>query len=150
MTLVNAKRKGKATSSGDEFDDDFNGGASGDLFGSNMKAERLPKGSSKSSGKKTSSTLKTSGSTSTEEQTSNRLSSEERLARFNNLYQLLSERIGKTPIKTATQVRKSAWTHLFGLARSQQQMEKLVKLFPQWRDSGREWSPQLVENFTRA
>ncbi|KAH8075989.1 hypothetical protein BXZ70DRAFT_902565 [Cristinia sonorae] len=93
-------------------------------------------------------TAQASATPTEQERVGTKLTSAERLARFNALYQFVSLHTGKQRPKTP-QVRNSAWTHLFGLATSSQQMEKVVKLFPQWRDMGRAWTPQIAENFIR-
>ena len=124
------------------------------MFGGKMNITKTPArpapARSKSTVKATRPTVTATASTDPTANPSKKLSPEERLARFNALYKSVSEHIGKNPVKTTTQVRTSAWTHLFDLATSNKQMEKVTKLFPQWRDSGRAWSPQVAENFVRA
>ncbi|TCD64021.1 hypothetical protein EIP91_004655 [Steccherinum ochraceum] len=146
-------KKGKAARADDAFEDDFEDDG-GDLFGGKMKAAQSKsrpaattnvKSNMSSQGPSTSSPEESSH----EKSTSKKLSYQDRVARFNTLYQFMAERIAKEPVKSPLQVRNTAWTHLFGLATSKQQMEKLVKLFPLWRDSGRPWTPQIAENFVR-
>lgn len=111
-----------------------------DLFASstaNTKATRASKPQSSTS---------TSGS-------GGKLSPEERLARFNTLYEFLSDRIGQNPPakarKEPEQVRKTAWQHLFGLATTPEQLERVAELFPKWRDSRQVFTPKMAEAFVR-
>ena len=77
-----------------------------------------------------------------------RLDPVERTARFNELFEFVSGRIGLKPTaKTPEQVRNSAWGHLFDLATTRTQLERVVELFPRWRDSRREFEEQTVKNF---
>ncbi|EPQ58572.1 hypothetical protein GLOTRDRAFT_137249 [Gloeophyllum trabeum ATCC 11539] len=80
-----------------------------------------------------------------------KLSPEERLQRFNNLRQWVSDRIGKHPPagKFPEQVRNSAWVHLLGLATTPEQVREVVALFPRWVEGGRVFSPRIAEAFIR-
>ena len=72
----------------------------------------------------------------------------ERTTRFNELFEFVSGRIGLKPAaKTPEQVRNSAWGHLFELATTRAQLERVTELFPRWRDSRREFNEQTVKNF---
>ncbi|THH31419.1 hypothetical protein EUX98_g2758 [Antrodiella citrinella] len=148
--IVNAKKKGKASDPDDMFGEGFSG--HDDLFGTAMKASKATKASSKSAStvktKTASSVVQTSASAEGSE-TASKAASDERLARFNKLYQFVAERIDKEPIKTPIQVRSSAWTHLLGLANTKHQLERVVQLFPLWRDAGKAWTPQIAEDFVR-
>ena len=78
-----------------------------------------------------------------------RLDPLERTARFNELFEFVSSKIGLKPTaKTPEQVRDSAWGHLFELATSRAQLERVAELFPLWRDSRREFKEQTVKTFT--
>jgi hypothetical protein len=119
-------------------DDLFGEGVSdsGDLFGSTSK----PK------------THKTAASTPAKQQNTvssrRRLDPTERTARFNELFDFVSTRIGLKPVaKTPEQVRNSAWGHLFDLATTRTQLERVAELFPRWRDSRRDFSEQTAKNF---
>ena len=72
----------------------------------------------------------------------------ERTTRFNELFEFVSSRIGLKPTaKTPERVRNSAWGHLFDLATTRAQLERVTELFPRWRDSRREFNEQTVKNF---
>jgi len=128
----------KKTAAIELSDDMFGEGASdsGDLFDSAPKQ----KGS------------KVVGSTPTKPQnpvsSRRRLDPVERTARFNELFGFVSGRIGLKPTAmTPEQVRDSAWGHLFDLATTRTQLERVAELFPQWRDSRRVFKEQTVKNF---
>lgn len=77
-----------------------------------------------------------------------RLDPVERTTRFNELFEFVSSRIGLKPTaKTPEQVRNAAWGHLFDLATTRAQLERVTELFPRWRDSRREFNEQTVKNF---
>ena len=130
-------RTKKATSvelTDDLFDD--GGSDSGDLFGSTPKQK----------------TRKTPAPTLNEQQSavSSRrgLDPAERTIRFNELFEFVSSRIGLKPVaKTPEQVRNSAWGHLFDLATTRAQLERVAELFPRWRDSRRVFNEQTAKNF---
>ena len=115
-----------------EPDDDLFGASdSGDLFGSTPKQDAhkptTPKNTVSSR---------------------RRLDPAERTARFNELFGFVSARIGLKPVpKTPEQVRNSAWGHLFELATTRAQLERVAELFPRWRDSRRVFGEQTVKNF---
>jgi len=72
----------------------------------------------------------------------------ERTTRFNELFEFVSSRIGLKPVaKTPEQVRNSAWGHLFDLATTRAQLERVAELFPRWRDSRRQFHEQTAKNF---
>ncbi|KAK7683066.1 hypothetical protein QCA50_013738 [Cerrena zonata] len=78
------------------------------------------------------------------------LSPEERLRRFNKLHKYVSDRTGIKPKSTdGSQVRKTAWLHLFSLATTKEQLESVAELFPKWRESRRPWSTAHCEQFVR-
>lgn len=71
-----------------------------------------------------------------------------RAARFNELFEFVSCRIGLKPVaRTPEQVRNSAWGHLFDLATTRAQLGRVVEMFSRWRDSRREFNEQTVKNF---
>lgn len=71
-----------------------------------------------------------------------------RTARFNELFEFVSGRIGLKPTaKTPEQVRGSAWGHLFDLATTRAQLGRVTELFPLWRDSRREFNEQTAKKF---
>ena len=112
------------------------GSDSGDLFGStpNQKARKAP--------------APTPAKQQVTISSRRRLDPAERTIRFNELYDFVSGRIGLKPVaKTPEQVRDSAWGHLFDLATTRAQLERVAELFPRWRDSRREFGEQTVKNF---
>jgi hypothetical protein len=134
--LRKKKQQTTAEAAFDDVDDAFSAAEEDDLFGSsNVKA------SSKSA--RTGIVAKTKG----------KLTSEERAARFEDLYQFLSDRIGLRPPakvrKEPEQVRKTAWQHLFGLATTAEQLERVTELFPKWRESRQQFTPKMAEAFVR-
>ena len=71
-----------------------------------------------------------------------------RVARFNELLDFVSYRIGLKPVaKTPEQVRNSAWGHLFDLATTRDQLKQVTELFPRWRDSRREFNEKTAQRF---
>lgn len=83
-----------------------------------------------------------------------RLTPEARLARFNELRELVESHIGKHPpaklAKKPEQIRNTAWQHLFSLATTKEQMEQVVEMMPRWRDAKRVFTPRMTEAFIRA
>ncbi|KAL1741619.1 hypothetical protein HDZ31DRAFT_9790, partial [Schizophyllum fasciatum] len=78
-----------------------------------------------------------------------KLSSDAREQRFDELYGFVQPRIGRRPIRSKEQVRRSAWNHLIQLATAPAQLERVVDLLPAWKDSGREITPTISELFIR-
>ena len=78
-----------------------------------------------------------------------KLTPEKRQERFDQLFDFIAPRLGRRPAVKTPQVRQSAWTHLFGLATTAGQLEKVVALFPRWRDSNRVFDAQHAEQFVR-
>ncbi len=62
----------------------------------------------------------------------------------------VSPRLGKKPEVKTPRVRKSAWTHLVGLASTQDQLEKVVELLPKWKDMGCEFGDKFGDLIARA
>ena len=119
-------------------DDLFGEGASdsGDLFGSTAKQKAH---------KPATSTLTKPQNTVSSRR---RLDPVERTTRFDELFEFVSSRIGLKPTATTPeQVRNSAWGHLFDLATTRAQLERVAELFPRWRDSRRAFNEQTVKNF---
>ena len=78
-----------------------------------------------------------------------KLTPEKRFERFDQLYNFVSERLGYRPAVKTPQVRQSAWIHLFGLATTTEQLEKVTELFTRWRDSRRIFDDHHAEVFVR-
>ena len=79
------------------------------------------------------------------------MSPQMRIRRFDKLFQFASDRIGLQPVlaKAPEQVRNTIWQQLFKLATRREQMEAVVELFPKWRDSRRQFTPIMSEEFIR-
>ncbi|KAL0961331.1 hypothetical protein HGRIS_006288 [Hohenbuehelia grisea] len=71
-----------------------------------------------------------------------------RLARFNDLYEFVVPRIGKNPAVKVPQVKKSAWVHMVNLATTEEQLTKVVNMFPKWREMGWEFDETYAEVVT--
>ncbi|KZT28668.1 hypothetical protein NEOLEDRAFT_1239224 [Neolentinus lepideus HHB14362 ss-1] len=80
-----------------------------------------------------------------------KLSPEERLKRFDELLAYVSDHVGKNPPagKFPEQIRNSAWVHLFGLAKTPEQIQRIVELFPRWVEGDRTFSSRIAEAFIR-
>jgi len=122
-----------------ELNDDMFGDVvsdSGDLFGS-TQSQKV-------------SNVTTSAPTQTTVSSRRKLNPTKRAARFDQLLEFVSCRTGLKPVaKTPEQVRNSAWGHLFDLATTREQLECVTELFPQWRDSRREFNEETVKKFIR-
>ena len=79
-----------------------------------------------------------------------KLTAEKRQERFDQLFDFVTQRLGRRPAVKTPQVRQTAWTHLFGLATTANQLEKITELLPRWRDSKRTFDPQHAEQLVRA
>jgi hypothetical protein len=79
-----------------------------------------------------------------------KLKPEDRLQKFNALYNFVSPRLGYRPAIKTPQVRNSAWTHLMGLAANEEQLTQVAALFPKWKDSRRKFGAEVGEAFVRA
>lgn len=77
------------------------------------------------------------------------LTPEARLVRFDALFEHVSQRIGKRPVVKRARMRHSAWTHLIGLATTEEQLTRISELFPQWHDGGHEFHARTSEQFIR-
>lgn len=132
MSPIALKKKTKESASDEDFGD---AAEYEDLFGGIGEASKDP--------------AQGTAATSTSPSPSQKLTPEARIARFNDLHKFLSERVGLQPTQKVPQVRKTAWTHLFGLATTEGQLEQVVELFPKWRDSRRIFTPQIAEAFVR-
>ncbi|KDQ60487.1 hypothetical protein JAAARDRAFT_68008 [Jaapia argillacea MUCL 33604] len=78
-----------------------------------------------------------------------RLTPEERLKKFNDLRQYVSDRIGKRRAIRREQIRDSAWNHLWDLASTKEQMEQVVEMFPAWKAMGKVFTQTHAEQFVR-
>ncbi|KAL1679636.1 hypothetical protein EV122DRAFT_198404, partial [Schizophyllum commune] len=134
------KSKGKTT----VFEDEFSFEESGESLFADAGAESAMEG------------LKDEASTAPAEDkrnehvaNTNKLSSEARQQRFDELYNFVKPRIGRRPIHSKEQVRRSAWNHLIQLATKPEQLEQVVELLPAWKDSGREINATISELLIR-
>jgi len=72
-----------------------------------------------------------------------------RQAKFDELLAFMEPRLGKTPSKKLPLIRTSAWSDLFSLATTKEQMEAVVGLMPQWQATGRVFKESNSELFIR-
>lgn len=72
-----------------------------------------------------------------------------RQAKFDELLAFMKPRLGKTPSKKLPLIRTSAWSDLFSLATTKEQMEAIVELMPQWQATGRVFKDSNSELFIR-
>ncbi|KAL1714201.1 hypothetical protein EV715DRAFT_210067 [Schizophyllum commune] len=138
--VLRKKSKGKTT----VFEDEFSFEESGESLFADAGAESAMEG------------LKDEASTAPAEDkrnehvaNTNKLSPEARQQRFDELYNFVKPRIGRRPIHSKEQVRRSAWNHLIQLATKPEQLEQVVELLPAWKDSGREINATISELFIR-
>ena len=78
-----------------------------------------------------------------------KLDPEARIAKFDQLFNFVSERLGRRPAVKTPQVRYSAWIHLFGLAKTPEQLQNVAELFPRWKDSRKDFTAHHTEMFIR-
>lgn len=80
-----------------------------------------------------------------------KLTTEDRRARYTSLYDYVAARIGCTPaVHDGTSlVRNSAFTHLFDMAQTPEELERVTDLFPVFADGRRQLGEQQVEKFVR-
>ena len=72
-----------------------------------------------------------------------------RQAKFDELLVFMKPRLGKTPSKKLPLIRTSAWSDLFSLATTKEQMEAVVELMPQWQATGRVFKDSNSDLFIR-
>ncbi|KAI9064658.1 hypothetical protein FKP32DRAFT_1757257 [Trametes sanguinea] len=72
----------------------------------------------------------------------------DRNARFDEIYQFMKSCIADKT-EHVRQVRTAAWHHLFSLATTPEQLERVADLFPKWRDAKRTFRPATPEKFAR-
>ncbi|EJF61040.1 hypothetical protein DICSQDRAFT_161775 [Dichomitus squalens LYAD-421 SS1] len=70
----------------------------------------------------------------------------DRNARFEELYQFARACL-VTKAETKRQVRSSIWNHLFQLASTPEQLDRVAEMFPKWRDAHRTFRPSTVVVF---
>jgi hypothetical protein len=76
-----------------------------------------------------------------------KLSPEEQLAQFDQLFEDVSQKIGRRTQTKSPALRNSVWIHLFRLATTPEQLRKVAEIFPQWRESRREFNTHHAEMF---
>ncbi|KAF5383060.1 hypothetical protein D9615_004823 [Tricholomella constricta] len=138
--LTPVVQKKKATV---EIEDLFSEEVAEDL----IKAEPTPQ--TKSSG-----VVKASGSTSKPAETvkvskRRRLSDKSRVARFNQICEFITPRLGRKPVVKMPMVRRSAWVQLVQLATTEEQLTKITDMFPGWKESGNQFDAAFSEFFVR-
>jgi hypothetical protein len=72
-----------------------------------------------------------------------------RLERFNNLLSFMEPRIGRNPSAPLPLVRKRSWLTLLDLAANNEQMQKIVDLFPTYRNGKGAFPESFSDDFTR-
>ncbi|PIL35241.1 hypothetical protein GSI_03031 [Ganoderma sinense ZZ0214-1] len=70
----------------------------------------------------------------------------DRNARFNHIYGFARACL-VTKSESKRQVRSSVWNHLFQLASTPEQLDRVAELFPSWRDAQRPFRPSTVVAF---
>ncbi|RDB17449.1 hypothetical protein Hypma_001597 [Hypsizygus marmoreus] len=78
-----------------------------------------------------------------------KLSPEARLAKFNQIRDFVTPRLGRKPAIKVPQVKKSAWIHLLQLAETGEQLTQVADMFPGWKESGHQFDPEFSELFVR-
>ncbi|KAI0065054.1 hypothetical protein BV25DRAFT_1822163 [Artomyces pyxidatus] len=135
-TAIAHKSKKSAANDGTLFDD------SGDLFSDSTPA---PVATTSAQPAKPSPAQRTS-----DRGRHGKLAPDVRAAKFEELLTFVSTRIGLRPaVRDALQVRSSAWTHLFGLATTREQLERVTVHFSKFIESGRKFEDRHVETFVR-
>lgn len=69
--------------------------------------------------------------------------------KFRELLQFVRDRTGRVKVVKSGQVSTSAWLRLFQLASKAEHLEAVAETFPQWRESGKSFSPLDTEMFVR-
>lgn len=77
------------------------------------------------------------------------LTSDARIARFTQVRDFLSPRLGRKPTLKAPQARNSAWAQLVQLATTEQQLKEVTEMIPGWIASGRTFDASFSELFVR-
>jgi hypothetical protein len=75
-----------------------------------------------------------------------------RSERFDALFEFVEGGLG-LPYKRAVPsrgIRNAFWNRLFTLAETQEHLERVVELFPKWREMDRSFRPRHAEMFVRA
>ncbi|KAG5643967.1 hypothetical protein DXG03_009318 [Asterophora parasitica] len=78
-----------------------------------------------------------------------RLSDKSRVARFNQIYEFVTPRLGRKPQVKMPMVRRSAWVQLVQLATTEEQVSRIVDLMPGWNESGNQFDAAFSELFVR-
>ncbi|KAJ7597270.1 hypothetical protein C8J56DRAFT_851366 [Mycena floridula] len=76
------------------------------------------------------------------------LTPEARLRRFQNLYAFAIPRLGRRP-EIKLPMKYTTWNLLISMANNEEQLEKIVDLFPKYKDGGKQLTPQASELFVR-
>ncbi|OJT15572.1 hypothetical protein TRAPUB_6319 [Trametes pubescens] len=76
------------------------------------------------------------------------LAADDKKARFEELYQFAASCIADKS-EPARQMRTAAWHHLFSLAGTPEELERVAELFPKWRDARRSFRPATPVQFAR-
>lgn len=72
-----------------------------------------------------------------------------RLERFDNLLSFIGPRIGRNPTMQKPLVRKRSWLGLLDLAANKDEMQRIIDLFPKYKDGQGEFPETFADDFTR-
>src|SRR5260221_231227 len=72
-----------------------------------------------------------------------------RLERFDNLLSFMGPRIGRNPIMQKPLMRKRSWLRLLDLAANKDGMQRIIDLFPKYKDGQGEFPETFADDFTR-
>jgi hypothetical protein len=73
-----------------------------------------------------------------------------RFHEFFDLYEFVKGGVGSKRPVPSRGIRNTSWKNLFQLAKSAEQLEKVVELFPRWREMQRSFDMKDSEIFVRA
>lgn len=72
-----------------------------------------------------------------------------RLERLNKLLSFVERRIGRKPAVETPLVRKRSWLTMLDLAANEEEMKRVVELFPKYKESESEFPDCFAEAFVR-
>ena len=72
-----------------------------------------------------------------------------RIERLNKLLSFVEQRIGRRPAVEIPLVRKRSWLTMLDLAANEEEMKRIVELFPKHRESEWEFPDSFAEAFVR-
>jgi hypothetical protein len=78
-----------------------------------------------------------------------RLTPQERQAQFSEVMAFVKPRLGRKPEITGNYARDASWLRLLQLATTKEQLQEVVELTPQWKESGRKFNSSFATAFVR-